>query len=459
MKDLKIRTRITLISCIMVLSATIAVTGLLIFITYRSMQKEAYAEAYKNAYEKSMDFKNAVGIYRNYDDKDMYVQYYMKTSTDGHIICMSYVNGTVKEIYNVTVFSKEYILNGKYIPGGSSEYRYVKYKGGKYIIFESGIIDNYCLYIIENVSYVDGKIYRIALYGVVITGVVFLITYIILALLLRRQFRPLLELKKTTALMAEGKYDVRVEVNKNDEVGQLGKSFNKMAEAVEKRDSSLKMFMGNLTHELKTPMTAIMGYSQTMLSVNLSEEEKEEALMYINDECSRLERLSKKLMRLLEIENNGNNLELKCIDVKWLFEETGKITHTVIDSKGILFDYSDDGGTIYAEPDLMLDVMVNLVDNAVKASDKGGRVELSYNNNVISVRDYGCGISEEEREKILEPFYMVDKSRSRKSGGAGLGLALVSEILRQQDISLKIDSVVGEGTKISLQFVDKTMNT
>ena len=453
MKDLKIRTRITLISCIMVLSATIAVTGLLIFITYRSMQKEAYAEAYKNAYEKSMDFKNAVGIYSNYDDKDMYVQYYMKTSTDGHIICMSYVNGTVKEIYNVTVFGKEYILNGKYIPGGGTEYRYVKYKGGKYIIFESGIIDNYCLYIIENVSYVDGKIYRIALYGVVITGVVFLITYIILALLLRRQFRPLLEVKKTTALMAEGKYDVRVEVNKNDEVGQLGKSFNKMAEAVEKRDKNLKLFMGNLTHELKTPMTAISGYAQTMLNVKLSEDEAEEALIYICDECKRLERLSKKLMRLLEIENNGDKLEFREISVNKLFDETIKTCRTVIKGKSINIECEDDGTVLWVEPDLMTDVLVNLVDNAVKASDNGGKIELTCSNKLIRIRDYGCGMASEELEKIMEPFYMIDKSRSRKSGGAGLGLALSAAILRQHNVKFSIESRPGEGTTVNLQFV------
>lgn len=449
MKNVKIRTRIIFISCVMVLVATLMVTGILLWVTYKSMEKEASAEAYKNAYEIFADFKSAVNRYKNSENRDLYVQYYLKTSSDGQTICIS--NQEVeKEIYNTTVFSKEYILNSEYSSGDNGLARYIDYKGGKYIIFESDAIDIYRLYRIEDVSYVQNKIYRLIIYGAIIILAVFLITFVILAMLLRRQFKPLLELKRTTSRMAEGMYDTRVEVKNNDEVGQLGESFNRMAEAVEKRDNNLKMFMGNLTHELKTPMTAIMGYAQTMLTVNISENEKEEALMYICDECGRLERLSKKLMRLLEIENNGDKLELKRVSVEWLFAETKRITHSLLNEKNITLVCNADGGSILAEPDLMTDVMVNLVDNAVKASKDGGKIELIFKENVIQVRDYGCGIGKEEQEKILEPFYMVDKSRSRKNGGAGLGLALVAVILKHQNINLIIDSTPGQGTTVNL---------
>lgn len=275
----------------------------------------------------------------------------------------------------------------------------------------------------------------------------------LLAILLKRQFIPLQRLKDTTKLMADGMYDVRTDVKRDDEVGELGKSFNKMAEAVEKRDKNLKLFMGNLTHELKTPMTAISGYAQTMLNVKLSEDEAEEALIYICDECKRLERLSKKLMRLLEIENNGDKLEFREIPVNKLFDETIKTCRTVIKGKSINIECEDDGTILCVEPDLMTDVLVNLVDNAVKASDNGGKIELTCSNKLIGIRDYGCGMASEELEKIMEPFYMIDKSRSRKNGGAGLGLALSAAILRRHNVKFSIESRPGEGTIVNLQFV------
>ena len=97
--------------------------------------------------------------------------------------------------------------------------------------------------------------------------------------------------------------------------------------------------------------------------------------------------------------------------------------------------------------------MINLIDNARKASGSGERIILSAAENVIEVRDFGKGIPEEEKEKILEPFYMIDKSRSRKSGGAGLGLAITAMILKRHHCRLQIESEVGRGTRMILQFV------
>ena len=103
--------------------------------------------------------------------------------------------------------------------------------------------------------------------------------------------------------------------------------------------------------------------------------------------------------------------------------------------------------------DLMTDVLINLIDNGVKASDCGGKIVLRAYDNIIEVQDFGQGIPAEEQEKIMEPFYMVDKSRSRKSGGAGLGLALTVLIAKRHNILIQIDSKEGNGTRIILQFV------
>ena len=101
----------------------------------------------------------------------------------------------------------------------------------------------------------------------------------------------------------------------------------------------------------------------------------------------------------------------------------------------------------------MTDVIINLIDNGIKASDYGGKIILRSYGNCIEVQDFGKGIPKEEQEKIMEPFYMVDKSRSRKSGGAGLGLALTALIVKKHNATLKIESQPEKGTKMILQFV------
>lgn len=105
------------------------------------------------------------------------------------------------------------------------------------------------------------------------------------------------------------------------------------------------------------------------------------------------------------------------------------------------------------DADLFTEVLINLIDNARKASRRGDRILLSAAGNTICVRDFGTGIPEEEREKILEPFYMIDKSRSRKSGGTGLGLAITAMILKRHNCSIRIESEMGQGTRMILQFV------
>ena len=104
------------------------------------------------------------------------------------------------------------------------------------------------------------------------------------------------------------------------------------------------------------------------------------------------------------------------------------------------------------EPDLITDVLINLVDNAVKASEPGSQIILRAEDNRVEVQDFGRGIPKEEQEKILEPFYMIDKSRSRKNGGAGLGLALIAVIVQKHNIKMSIESEVGKGSKFVLEF-------
>lgn len=227
-----------------------------------------------------------------------------------------------------------------------------------------------------------------------------------------------------------------------------------MAEAVERHvreveDSEEKktLFMGALTHELKTPLTAISGYAQTLQSVELPPGDRELALTYIVSESRRLDRLSKKMLRLLELDRE-TELVMEPVPVRELFESAVRSCGPAATDKDVAIEIGEVQGELQADKDLMTEVIINLVDNAVKASATGSAVRLYTDGSTIVVEDEGTGIPAEEIDRLTEPFYMVDKSRSRKSGGAGLGLALTTTILRRHGMTLHIDSEVGKGTRV-----------
>ncbi len=140
------------------------------------------------------------------------------------------------------------------------------------------------------------------------------------------------------------------------------------------------------------------------------------------------------------------------VPAKKLFSNAEEACRRSLAEDGICLECHEDGECFLVDEDLFTEVLINLVDNARKASGNGDRIILSAGEGGIEVRDFGRGIPEEEKDKILEPFYMIDKSRSRKSGGAGLGLAITAMILKRHGCRMEIESGVGEGTVIRCRF-------
>ena len=159
------------------------------------------------------------------------------------------------------------------------------------------------------------------------------------------------------------------------------------------------------------------------------------------------------MMKLLELDQTTELVKTTC-RVRELFEAAEKSCQSLLHEHRIQLIVEEHGEQIWADEDLMTDVLINLIDNAVKASPDKATIYLRAEQNRILVQDFGSGIPKKEQDKILEPFYMIDKSRSRRTGGAGLGLALVQLILRQHSAKLLIDSRIGEGTSMIIQFSD-----
>lgn len=267
--------------------------------------------------------------------------------------------------------------------------------------------------------------------------------------------RPIRLLTKATERMAQGDYDYRAQQVTNDELGQLTKDFNKMANVLEENINKLEEeirsredFVAAFSHELKTPLTAIIGYADMLRSRRLDEEKSFMSANYIYTEGKRLEAMSFRLLDIMVTKRYETVLQL--IPAESLFTNLYDmyVLNTSID---VRFDY--DEGMLRAEPNLILSVLINLIDNAYKASEPGSPIEVAgtpiKGGYRFEVRDYGGGIPKEEQHKITKAFYMVDKSRSRNRNGAGLGLALCTEILLMHNSSLEIESDLGKGSCIS----------
>ena len=256
-----------------------------------------------------------------------------------------------------------------------------------------------------------------------------------------------------------GDYTERVEYKEKDEVGILASDFNGMAEQLEEKIKLLKEtakkqeeLAGSLAHEIRTPLTAMIGYADLIKRSKMEEQDFLYAVDYIISEGKRLEALSNRMMQLLIEKNAMPNYSVST--VQNLLEDALEAMNPVIDKKKIAVKKSTINFPIRADMELMKNVLLNILDNGGKAAGMNGEITIETgceSGNVwISITDNGMGMPKEEISKIQEAFYRVDKSRSRADGGAGLGLAICSNIMKIHKGEILFESEVGKGTTVTL---------
>ena len=217
-------------------------------------------------------------------------------------------------------------------------------------------------------------------------------------------------------------------------ISELERSIENLENVAARREE----FIGSFAHELKTPLTAIIGYADMLRSKEMAPKSRFTAAGYIFSEGKRLEALSLKLMDIIVA--GKQEFEPKKFEVGYFIRSIAAVTVPSLSNEGMTLDMRWEPGEIEVEPDLFKTLMINLVDNARKASPKGS----------VYVRDHGRGIPKEELSRITEPFYMIDKSRSRAQNGAGLGLALGARIAELHGTKLEYESEEGEGTTVRI---------
>ena len=308
-----------------------------------------------------------------------------------------------------------------------------------------------CLvYLVQDITSVYDQIHSLIRQFAVIGAVFIGLGVSLIALLVRRSLLPLQKLQIAASHIAAGHYTERAAVSSADEVGALAKDFNTMAASVEQRIGDLtetaerqRLFISGVTHEFKTPLTALLLNVDSLQNTCMREDEQAETLDRISQQSRWLEQLVQKLLKLITL----NQLPaLKPVSVPPLLDRVRDNTEASLSARGITLETCCTVDRLNLDADLMQSVLVNLVDNAAKASSAGQTVMLSASPEGFTVQDRGCGIPQDEINRITEPFYMVDRSRSKKTGGMGLGLALVKEIVAAHGGTLEIKSEVGAGT-------------
>ena len=267
---------------------------------------------------------------------------------------------------------------------------------------------------------------------------------------------PLGRLSLAARQIADGDLSQRVNAHGTDEIAALSHDFDAMTARLEAmvgelREASRRQedFVASFAHELKTPLTSIIGYADMLRSKKLPEEQALLSANYIFAEGRRLEALSMKLLELI-VTRRGEPV-LRRVHTEDLFGAACAAVRPSFDAAGIELRAETEDAVLSLDADLIETVCVNLLDNARKATPRGGRVLFAGRRTPdggfdLFVADTGKGMAPEELARITEPFYMVDKSRARAQGGAGLGLALCAEIVQLHGGTLDFESAPGQGT-------------
>jgi signal transduction histidine kinase len=279
-----------------------------------------------------------------------------------------------------------------------------------------------------------------------------------LYVIIKRALRPLAQLSEQAQAMGSGQYEQRISIVYEDEIGSLAGEFNQMAESVQARTRQLQetvrereALITSLAHELKTPLTSIMGYTSLLQDYAIEGPERERALQSIRAESKRLDDLSRKLLELFRLAG-GQLLDLQPIDADAFFEQLQLIARFGLQQRRQSLDMESTVHQLCVDQELILVLLANLVDNASKASEPGSvlrlRIYKEAGRIVLAVSDPGSGIPAEHQGEVFQPFYMLDRARDRVKGGHGLGLSLCKAIAEAHGGWIRLESREGAGTTV-----------
>lgn len=283
-----------------------------------------------------------------------------------------------------------------------------------------------------------------------------------LALLCWLSLRPLFRVNRALKQLTEGKRDLQLPERGGQELRMLSANVNAMAAATEEQTrllqdtaDSRKRFADSMAHEMKTPLTSILCMADILrIKRSVTDAERQEYAGVIVEEAKRMRSLSTKLLTLASADGTAPDFRESILTE--LLDEVRAAMQPILERRSIRLTLAGEDVTISVDRQLFQTLLINLIDNAAKASPDGKQILLYHTVQdgmlLLAIVDEGIGMSEEEVRHATEAFWMADKSRSRKAGGAGLGLALCQEIVKLHSAVMSITSEPGKGTTVQLTF-------
>lgn len=292
------------------------------------------------------------------------------------------------------------------------------------------------------------------------------LSVLIALILVRRITGPVSEMRRVADAISHGNYAARIRRLPRNELGSLGEAINRLAEAVqanisrrEKIEKIRREFSSNISHELKTPLTSIKGYVDTLMEGAIDDKENNvRFLRIINSNVERMVSLVTESLNLATIEANEDITELSPVDWKPIIQEAVNRHEIRMKDKGIKFQANVPSTKLIVNGDrkAMFHILDNLLQNAVSYTPTDGSVTLSVGGNSqfceLAVRDTGIGISNADQSRIFERFFRVDAARSRNEGGTGLGLAIVKHLVIQIQGTIRVESNLNEGSTFTVRL-------
>ncbi|MFS0673426.1 sensor histidine kinase [Ornithinibacillus sp. 179-J 7C1 HS] len=286
---------------------------------------------------------------------------------------------------------------------------------------------------------------------------VLLVGSLLIFLASRYLVNPIRKLTFAARQIAKGDFSVRVDKQKGkhrDEVGELIDSFNHMTSEIEKIDTMRADFVSNVSHEIQSPLTSIKGFTKAIMDDVVPKENQKEYLHIIYQEIERMSRLSENLLRIASLDSEHHPYHPVSYRLDEQIRNSVLTTEPQWNKKHIDIQLDLEPVEIYADKDLMEQVWLNLITNAIKYSDENGVIEIAINiigsKITVVVKDYGIGIPKEALPNLFARFYKVDRSRNRSIEGNGLGLSIVKKILSIHNFSVGVESEEGVGSTFTV---------
>lgn len=400
----------------------------------------------------NVDYIHGMGMYASEDG------FFMKLyDRDGNVLWDA--ENHEMRLYNDTIWSIN-LLQKEVSPGCKGEWetsRYdlehagavVGYLDVKYYQACSCCMNENEFQFLEALNRILAVIAAISLVGAVLMGM----------LLSNSIVKPISRVVETTQKISGGEYNTRIQENvQTRELNELTSAVNQMAGSLAEQEVLRKRLTSDVAHELRTPVANISSYIEMMIDGAL--EPSPDRLQSCYDELQRLSGLISDLERLRQVENEDLTLEKTDVDLRKLAQAALRNFESQLREKNLDGRISGDTSVVPADRDRIMQVVTNLLSNAIKYSSEGGFVQVTVkdtkDSGVICVEDNGIGIAEEDLGRIFERFYRTDKSRNRKTGGAGVGLTIVKAIVQAHKGTVTVESEVGRGSKFVVTLPKRT---